>query len=337
MSPTQGHLEIRYRAGAARKLSSPCRLCPRRCGVDRLSGERGYCGAGPDPKVAAVVPHFGEEPPLTGTFGAGTVFFSHCNLRCVYCQNYQISQQHLGQEITPDALALEFLKLQAAGCANIDMVSPGHHLPGALEALAIAVEEGLSLPVIYNTNAYEAPEALELLDGIVDVYLPDLKYASDTLAARYSDVTDYVAIARNAVLTMYRQVGDFVLDAHGRAQRGLIVRHLILPRNLVNTRETLKWLRANLPLTVPISLMSQFNPLHRSQEFPELDRCITEKEYDEMIDFAWELGLENVFIQEMDSPCIAVPDFTLQQPFRWDREHPDSAVGEGARYGNENL
>jgi putative pyruvate formate lyase activating enzyme len=270
-------------------------------------------------EVAAVVPHFGEEPPLTATGGAGTVFLSHCNLRCAYCQNFQISQQRLGHAISPTELAQAFLRLEAAGCANIEAVSPGHHLPGLLEALAIAVERGLSLPFVYNSNGYEAPEALELLDGIVDLYLPDLKYASDAAAATYSDAVDYVSNARSAILTMYEQVGNLVVDMHGRGLRGLIVRHLILPGGASGTEETLEWLRMNLPRTVTLSLMAQFDPLHRSREFPEINRRITPDEYDAVIDLAWDLGFENVFIQDLDSPCIGVPDFKLDQPFDWGR------------------
>ncbi|MGO9566978.1 MAG: radical SAM protein, partial [Desulfomonilaceae bacterium] len=178
MSPLLNHDEILLRAKEAEKLSSPCRLCPRSCGVDRASGESGYCGAGPEPSIAAILPHFGEEPPLTGRGGAGTIFFSRCNLRCVYCQNHQISQGELGSVLSADELALEILRLQKSGCSTIEPVSPTHHLPGLLNALAHATEQGLDLPLVYNTNGYESIQTLELLDGIVDVYLPDLKYAS---------------------------------------------------------------------------------------------------------------------------------------------------------------
>jgi putative pyruvate formate lyase activating enzyme len=316
--PTKlGCREIMERAREARRLSSPCRLCPRQCGVARVAGEQGYCGAGPIPAVAAVLPHFGEEPPLTADGGAGTIFFTRCNLRCVYCQNHQISQEGVGSEIIPRALAREMMHLQAQGCANVEAVSPSHHLPGFLEALAIAVGEGLDLPLVYNTNGYESTDTLDLLDGVVDVYLPDLKYADCAAAAEYSDALDYVERARAAILSMHAQVGNLVVDTHGRAVRGLILRHLVLPLNASGTIETLQWIEQHLPRTVTVSLMAQYLPLHRSREFPVLSRRITSQEYDEAVDLAWDLGLENVFIQDLDSPEVGIPDFCSQEPFRW--------------------
>ncbi len=318
MSSLLKHDEIFLRAKEAEKLASPCRLCPRACGIDRTSGERGYCGAGPEPSVAAVLPHFGEEPPLTGPGGAGTIFFSRCNLRCVYCQNHQISQGELGCVRSPGELALELLRLQKRGCSTIEPVSPTHHLPGLLNALARAAEQGLDLPLVYNTNGYESIETLELLDGIVDVYLPDLKYPSNSQALKYSDAEDYVETARGAILKMHSQVGDLVVDDRGTAVRGLILRHLILPGDASGTKETLLWVRDNLPITVTLSLMAQYVPLHRSKDFPPMDRMITSEEYDKAVDAAWVLGFENVFIQEVDSQESGIPDFTLTKPFNWE-------------------
>ena len=318
MSPLLKHDEILLRAKEAEKLSSPCRLCPRACGMDRPAGERGYCGAGPEPSVAAILPHFGEEPPLTGLGGAGTIFFSRCNLRCLYCQNHQISQGDLGRVLSPEELALEILRLQKRGCSTIEPVSPTHHLPGLLKALAIAAEQGLNLPVVYNTNGYESVQTLELLDGIVDIYLPDLKYASNEEALKYSDVTDYVEKARAAILKMHAQVGNLVVDVQGRGLRGMILRHLILPSDVSGTRQTLLWVRDNLPITVTLSLMAQYAPLHRGKDFPPLDRTITSKEYDSAVDTAWELGFENVFVQDMDSQESGMPDFGLSEPFKWE-------------------
>jgi putative pyruvate formate lyase activating enzyme len=317
MSPLLKYDEILLRTKEAEKLSSPCRLCPRACGIDRTKGESGYCGAGPEPSVAAALPHFGEEPPLTGSGGAGTIFFSRCNLRCLYCQNHQISQGNLGRVLSPDELALEILQLQKSGCSTIEPVSPTHHLPGLLNALAIAAEQGLDLPVVYNTNGYESVHTLELLDGIVDIYLPDLKYASNDEALKYSDATDYVEKARAAILKMHAQVGNLVVDVQGSGVRGMILRHLILPGDVSGTRQTLVWVRDNLPITVTLSLMAQYAPLHRGKDFPPLDRTITSKEYDRAVDAAWDLGFENAFIQEMDSPESGIPDFSLSEPFRW--------------------
>ncbi|MBI5248798.1 MAG: radical SAM protein [Desulfomonile tiedjei] len=310
--------EIRLRAAAARSLSSPCKLCPRKCGVDRPSGQRGYCGAGPVPQVASVIPHFGEEPPLIVGGGAGTIFFSRCNLSCVFCQNHQISQAGIGSLITAEELASKILDLQNEGCCNIEPVSPGHHLPGLLAALAVASDQGLGLPIVYNTNGYETPEALDILDGIVDVYLPDLKYSSDEEAMRYSDAADYVATARSAILKMHSQVGDMVLDEDGRAVRGLILRLLVLPGNVSGTLENLTWIRENLPPSVTISLMAQYAPLHRASQDPLLNRRITEEEYDRILDFAWDMGFENAFIQDLESQESGIPDFRSVKPFEWD-------------------
>jgi len=272
--------------------------------------------------VAAVLPHFGEEPPLTTTGGAGTVFFTRCNLRCVYCQNHQISQGSLGRAITPDELSMRMLDLKDRGCSNIEPVSPTHHLPGLLEALSLAMERGLDLPLVYNTNGYEASETLDLLDGIVDVYLPDLKYAADRYASQYSDAEGYVETARRAVLTMHGQVGNLVVDLNGRAIRGLILRHLILPANVSGTDETLVWIRKNLPRSVTISLMAQYGPLYKGPQFPPLDRKITLAEYDRVVDLAWDMGLENVFVQDLDSHELGVPDFGKTVPFDWDEPGP---------------
>ncbi|AFM27615.1 pyruvate formate lyase activating protein-like uncharacterized Fe-S protein [Desulfomonile tiedjei DSM 6799] len=296
---------------------SPCRLCPRACGVDRVGGQRGYCGAGPIPEVASIVPHFGEEPPLVVNGGAGTVFFSRCNLRCMYCQNFQISQGNIGSPIHPEALATAMLHLQEQGCANIEFVSPNHHLPGLLEALSIAFDRGLDLPIVYNTNGYEAPDILDLLEGVIDVYLPDLKYASEKLAGRYSDASEYPRVAREAILKMYAQVGDLQLDSDGRAIRGMILRHLILPGDISGTRETLTWIRDSLPRSVTVSLLAQYAPLHRAYEDLHLSRKITQEEYDRVLDLAWDMGLENAFIQDLDSQDMGIPDFRAEKPFIW--------------------
>jgi len=219
--------------------------------------------------------------------------------------------------VTPRDLAEKMLDLQRNGCANLEPVSPSHHLPGFLEALSLAAARGLDLPVVYNTNGYEARQTIDILDGIVDVYLPDLKYASNEHGAAFSDADDYVETARTAVLQMYGQVGNLVVDLEGRAVRGMILRHLVLPEDLAGTRETLVWIRDNLPRTVTISLMAQYEPVHRSTEFSQLSRRIAAAEYDEALDLAWELGFENVFVQDLSSAEIGVPDFQRDQPFNW--------------------
>jgi putative pyruvate formate lyase activating enzyme len=309
--------EILERAVESRRMQAPCRLCPRLCRIDRSMGEKGFCNADWNPRVASVVPHFGEEPPLCGSGGSGTIFFSFCNMRCVYCQNFQISRSGLGFLMRPEELADEMLRLQKLGCSNIEPVSPSHHLPGFLEALATAVERGLRLPVVYNTNGYETPETLALLDGIVDVYLPDMKYSDNDRALKYSNAADYCGVSRNAVKRMHEQVGDLVLDTQGKAVQGLLIRHLLLPDGLADTIETLLWIKENFPTTVTLSLMAQYKPVHSNAEFGELNRKLTVEEYDRAIDMAWDLGFENVFIQSLEASEIGVPDFSLREPFEW--------------------
>jgi len=299
-------------------LASPCRLCPRDCGVDRLSGEIGHCGSGPSAKIAVVTAHFGEEPPLTVDGGAGTIFFSRCNLGCVYCQNHQISQGDVGREIPTEDLARELLRLQGLGCANIEAVSPSHHLPWLLEALAAARRDGLTLPIVYNTNGYEASHTLEILDGVVDVYLPDMKYASEELALRYSGTPDYVGIARQAVAGMHRQAGNLVVDMSGRAIRGLIIRLLVLPEGIAGIRDTLLWIKDHLPLTVTLSIMAQYAPLHCAAEYPEMNRTVTKEEYEAVLEEAWDMGFENIYLQELTSSQCGIPDFSLNRPFSWE-------------------
>jgi putative pyruvate formate lyase activating enzyme len=265
-----------------------------------------------------VIPHFGEEPPLVIGGGAGTIFFSHCNLNCLYCQNHQISQDGVGVTMTPELLAQKIIDLQTRGCSNIEPVSPSHQLPGLLDALAIAADKGLELPIVYNTNGYESGETLEILEGIVDVFLPDLKYASEKQAKKYSDANDYVQTARSAILKMYSQVGDLLLDDAGRAVSGLMLRLLILPGDISGTEESLRWVRDNLPKSTTISLMSQYAPLYLASQTKQLDRRITEEEYERVLDLAWDMGFENAFIQDLESQEACIPDFNAQQPFQWD-------------------
>lgn len=252
--------------------------------------------------------------------GAGAIFLTGCSMSCVYCQNHQISQGGLGENYTPVLLAREMLRLQSMECSNIDVVSPSHQLPALLEALAFARENGLELPLVYNTNGYETLEVLDLLEGIVDVYLPDLRYASNEKASIYSDAPDYVEVARNAILEMHRKVGNLVVDLQGRAVRGVIIRLLVLPSGIAAVEESLQWIKGNLPSTVTLSLMSQYSPLHRAQKFPELNRPVNESEYESLVEKVWDMGFENVFIQEMSSSRCGIPDFTSPKPFVWDQD-----------------
>ncbi len=277
--------ELRRRREALAALLAPCRLCPRECGVDRHT-TLGTCATPAAPVVASWGPHFGEEPPISGRRGSGTIFLANCNLRCLFCQNSDISQHpkdFMGRTTTIEHLAGAMLELQREGCHNINWVSPTHQLPALVQALEVAVAGGLTIPIVYNTNAYDSPQALALLDGIVDVYMPDLKYADAGAGARCSRVPDYPAVARRAVRDMYRQIGDtWIEDGDGAVQRGILVRILVLPRDLAGVEASLRWLAEELSPRLAVSLMSQYRPAHhaaRPGRIPELARPITPSEY----------------------------------------------------------
>ncbi len=268
------------RAAQAVQHLENCDLCARYCHVNRRHGLEGaVCRTGERAVVHSYGPHHGEEDCLRGTHGSGTIFFSWCNLRCVFCQNWEISQKGIGREVEPAELAAMMLHLQAQGCHNINLVSPSHVVAQIIQALALAVPQGLRLPLVYNTGGYDSPEALALLDGIIDIYMPDMKYGDSGIARKYSKVRNYVAVNRAAVKEMHRQVGDLVLDAHGIAQRGLLVRHLILPAHLAGTEQVLAFLAREISPDTCLNLMDQYYPCYRADENPPLDRPITADEY----------------------------------------------------------
>ncbi|MHB9023342.1 MAG: radical SAM protein [Armatimonadota bacterium] len=310
------------RALALRARLAACDLCPHQCGCNRLAGEVGRCCTGALAQVASVCDHHGEEPVLSGWGGAGTVFFAGCNLRCVYCQNHQISRQTGGQypAYTAEELADAFLRLQGLGCHNLDLVSPTHVAAQVVEALALAIPRGLRLPVVYNSNAYESLTTLALLDGIVDIYLPDLKYADDDPARRFSGAPGYPDIAIAAIREMYRQAGDLEIDDDGIARRGVIVRHLVLPHRLAGTREALRRLAEEVSPTVTVSLMAQYYPTAEAAGIPALARTLTAEEYDEALVAFEDAGLENGWQQEPAyAPGTYRPDFREDHPFETDR------------------
>ena len=287
--------ELDERARAASRHLEACDLCPRRCGVNRKESTRGaVCRTGERAKVDQAFPHFGEEACLTGWAGSGTIFFSWCNLRCVYCQNWEISWGGAGREVGPEELAGMMLSLQRAGCHNVNLVSPSHVVAQVLGALAIAAREGLRLPLVYNTGGYDSPEALALLDGVVDVYMPDVKYADPDLARRYSHVREYVAASRAAVREMHRQVGDLTVDPDGIARRGLLVRHLILPGGVSGTQEVLRCIAEEISPDTHVNLMGQYRPCFRAFEHEALARCPTAAELREARDAARRLGLRRL-------------------------------------------
>jgi putative pyruvate formate lyase activating enzyme len=294
-------IELNERIEQAYKLLEACRVCPRECGVNRMKNDKlGFCRSGLNPVISSVSPHHGEEPPLSGTKGSGTIFFTNCNLRCVYCQNYPISQMGNGAERTPGELACQMTWLQEQGCHNLNLVTPTHFVPQILKALGIARERGFDLPIVYNTSGYESLETLRLLDGIVDIYLPDMRYNDNAVALRYSIAPYYVEINRAAIQEMYRQVGNLVTDEEGIAKRGLIIRHLVLPGGLSGTEGIMKFLAEEISKDVSISLMSQYFPAYKTGEFQEINRRIQEQEYDEAYDAKMKYGLKNGWVQEFE-------------------------------------
>jgi len=263
--------ELSRRVEAARALTAECRVCPRECGARRLQGATGVCGVGSEAVVSSYGPHFGEEAPLVGTGGSGTIFLARCNLQCVFCQNFEISQRGDGEVVSPPRLAEMTLELQRFGCHNINFVTPTHQVFQILRALPIAVDGGLNLPLVYNCGGYESLHALRLLDGVVDIYMPDFKYADAETAKRYSGAEDYPEVAKAALREMHRQVGDLALDGRGVARRGLLVRHLVLPNDLAGTAEVVAFLAQLSPLTY-LNIMGQYRPCYRAQDHPPLAR-----------------------------------------------------------------
>ena len=313
-----GELERRARVLGARLAS--CNICPRECGVNRLEGETGFCHSAHRPIVSSFCAHHGEEPVLSGSRGSGMVFFGNCNMRCVYCQNHQISQDYKAQryhEVDSHILAERLLYLQdELGCHNINFVSPSHFVPQLVQAVLVAVPMGLRLPLVYNTSSYDSVQSLRELDGIISVYLADLRYASNKRGRQFSRVSDYVERSRAAIGEMYRQVGNLVVDNDGIAQKGLIVRHLILPNGLAGSGDSLGWLAREVSPGVTVSIMSQYFPAHRAPRFPPLARKIVPAEYAEVTGLIDRLGIVNGWVQEMDAAESYLPDFSCQDdPF----------------------
>ncbi len=288
----------------AYSIFEQCELCPRRCGVNRKKGNRGFCRAPAKATVFSAHPHFGEEIPITGRHGSGTIFFSHCNLRCVFCQNWPIAHEGKGREIEDEELAEIMLQLQAMGCHNINLVTPTHVMPNIISATRIALKKGLRLPLFYNTSGYERLEILKILDGIVDIYKPDMKYMDPEKAAKYSSgARDYPEAAKKAILEMHRQVGILKLDKAGIGLRGVVIRHLVMPNRVAGTREFVKWVAENLPKTTYVNIMPQYRVEYKAYDYPEIARGITVQEFLEAMDWAEEHGLTN-----LDHKSLAVRD-----------------------------
>jgi putative pyruvate formate lyase activating enzyme len=286
--------ELARRVAEALSRLEACDVCARACGVNRRRGELGACHTGESASVSSYGAHHGEEKPLRGWHGSGTIFFSRCNLHCRYCQNHDISQTDDGEEVEPEALASMMLRLQAAGCHNINLVSPSHVAPQILVAVLVAAQAGLRLPIVYNTGGYDSLATLKLLDGVVDIYMPDMKYADVRTAEQYSQVPNYPEVNRAAVREMHRQVGDLQIDANGLATRGLLVRHLVLPGGLAGTAEIVRFLADEISRATYLNVMDQYRPVYCAEDYPELNRRISREEFQAAVRLAQEAGLSRL-------------------------------------------
>jgi len=290
-----GSIVLRRRAQQLRELISCCRLCPHECGVDRVHGESGRCRLGDEAIVASAAPHYGEEPPISGRRGSGTIFFSSCNLACVFCQNADISHSARGERLRAAELAGLMLRLQDLGCHNINLVTPTHVSHAIVAALSRAAEQGLSVPIVYNCGGYESVETLALLEGVVDIYMPDVKYSSNEEAFRYSGARSYWDVARAALKEMHRQVGDLRIDALGLATKGLLIRHLVMPGGIAGSGKVFDFISRELSRDSYVNVMEQYRPCHRARSIPELSRPLTRSEYRESIRQARRAGLTRGF------------------------------------------
>ena len=286
--------KLRERIDAAVSLLESCSVCPRSCGVNRLAADVGKCRTPREAMVSSYGPHFGEEAPLVGRHGSGTIFFTNCNLRCLFCQNYSISQLGEGQKVSKEELAYIMLSLQAKGCHNINLVSPTHVVPQVLESLELAVESGLHLPLVYNSGGYDSVETLRILDGIVDIYMPDMKYDDDETARELSGIENYPEINKAAIKEMHRQTGDLEINEEGVAQRGLLVRHLILPHGLAGTKGIVNFLSEEISRNTYVNIMAQYRPCYNAFQIPSLGRRISSTEFREALSLAQEAGLSRL-------------------------------------------
>ena len=280
------------------ELLESCKLCPRNCGANRLNGRRGFCGAGDKIRVARAALHYWEEPCISGDIGSGTVFFSHCTLKCVFCQNYNISQCEWGKEISIERLAEIFIELQEKGALNINLVTPTHYVAQIIEAIKIAKSKGLMLPIIYNSSGYEKIETIKLLKGYIDVYLPDMKYFDTKYSSKYSKAKDYFKYAKEAIDEMVNQVGEVKFDDNGIVVKGVIIRHLMIPGLLFDSKKVIDHIYNTYGDKVYISIMNQYTPLDNVKEYPEINRPLNQKHYEALIDYSLKIGVKNGFIQE---------------------------------------
>jgi len=307
-------MELGKKISRLKEILNDCTLCPRECHVDRVAGETGYCRLPAKIIMDCALAHRGEEPPLSGINGAGTIFLSSCNLGCIYCQNYQISHCVQGQVLDPEQLADVMLDLQKKQCHNVEPVTPTSQTPLIMEALLMARAKGLTIPFVYNCGGYENPEIIRMLDGMVDIYLPDFKYGLEQDSVMFSSAPGYPHFALNSIKEMVRQVGDKLELKNGVAQRGVIIRHLVLPGRIKNSKEVLRLIRSEISQNVFLSLMSQYTPIAKVRHHPDLHRRVTRSEYEQVTDYALKLGFNNIFTQEV-SDYQLTPDFERENPF----------------------
>jgi putative pyruvate formate lyase activating enzyme len=294
--------KLAERVEAARALLMNCQVCPHNCGINRLADETGKCHTGKFAIVSSYGPHFGEEAPLVGKHGSGTIFFTNCNLKCLFCQNYSISQLGDGNKVTDEELARMMLSLQARGCHNINLVSPTHVVPQILKGLEIAINLGLRLPLVYNSGGYDSAETLGILDGIIDIYMPDMKYSDEKIAEELSGIKNYLSINQAALKEMHRQVGDLKIDEDGIAIHGLLIRHLVLPNGLAGTKGIMKFIAEDISPNSYINVMAQYHPCHKAFQVPQLARPLSKQEFIEAIELAKESGLNRL---DRFSPVVA--------------------------------
>jgi len=288
-----GQMEERLKL--LKEILQSCQLCPRQCKVNRLKGEKGYCKAPYELMVSSAFPHFGEEPPLVGLYGSGTIFLTHCNLRCIFCQNYEISHLGEGETITPRDLAKIMLYLQSQGCHNINFVTPTHYVPQIVEGLKHAIGGGLNIPLVYNCGGYESLEVIKLIEGIFDIYMPDIKFFNAELAKKYCNAPDYPEVVKKVVKEMHRQVGDLLIDNNGIAYHGLLIRHLVMPNCLEDTKEILHFIAKEISTDTYTNIMNQYRPLYMAHQYSEIARRISLKEYLTALQMAKEFGLYRGF------------------------------------------
>jgi len=287
--------ELTQRVKLLMEFLNECRLCPRKCQVNRLDGKIGVCQAGSELTVSSAFPHFGEESPLVGYHGSGTIFLTHCNLRCIFCQNYDISHLGSGERMTSSDLARVMLRLQEMGCHNINFVTPTHYAPQIVASLPEAIEKGLRLPIVYNCSGYESIEVVRLLEGIVDIYMPDAKYLDEKYSKRFSNAPDYPEVIKKVLKEMHRQVGDLTLNSKGIAERGLLIRHLVMPGGVASSEAMLKFIAEEISVSSYINIMEQYRPEYRAHEYPEINRRIRQREYMEAIQWAKHYRLHRGF------------------------------------------